>query len=205
MAAPQLLVLMLGAVLLAGCGDDAEETSTTGPPPKPEKAEQVQGLPAGWTIERNPAQGFSLGAPPGWRQGTDCFAKGGVELPTTILCSPDKLVTLSISADRTADALELDPKEFAARTMEGLGDSYDGLQSSKPKPFKAHYPGAIVEGTGTAAGTGVPQDVSVVVLRRDDVANFTAVIAANAGQPTGLAAGLAEDALTTLRSQPVGG
>lgn len=205
MRAARLLPLVLGAVLLAaGCGDD-EPSPPPQPDPKPEKPEEVSGLPAGWTVERNSAQGFSLGAPPGWRSGAECLKKGGGDVTVTILCSPDRLVTLSISADRTADALELGPEAFAARTMDGLGDSYDGLEAGKPKRFSAHYPGAIVEGSGKAVGTGVPQDVSVVVLRRDHVANFTAVIAANASQPTGPAVALATQALKTLRSEPVGG
>ena len=48
------------------------------------------------------------------------------------------------------------------------------------------------------------QNVQVVVLRRDGVANFTAVIAANADKPTEPATKLADKALETLRSQPVG-
>jgi hypothetical protein len=188
---------------LAGCGDDDEPTA----PPverKPEKPERVAGLPAGWTVEENKAQGFGLGAPPGWRAGGDCFKGGLAPGSVTILCSPDRLVTLSVSADRTDEALELEPGEFAVRTMEGLADSYDGLELGKPRPFKARYPGASVDGAGKAVGTGVPQDVTVVVLRREGAANFAAVIAANADQPTEPAVTLAEESLTTLRSQPLG-
>ncbi len=195
--------------LLAGCGGDddgdgdAPEEATS--PPNVEQPEQVGGLQRGWTVERNSAQGFSLGAPPGWREGADCL-RGGAEAPggVTIMCSPDKLVTLSVSADRTNEALEVDPAEFAARTLTGLADSYDELEPGKVKPFKGHYDGASVEGTGKAVGTGVNQNVQVVVLRRDGVANFTAVIAANADKPTEPAAKLANEALETLRSQPVG-
>ena len=178
-----------------------EETTTT---QKVEKPESVGGLPTGWTVERNPQQGFSIGAPPGWRVGGDCLP-GGADVPSvTILCSPDKLVTLSVSADRTNEALEVDPSEFAARTLTGLADSYDGLQPGQVKPFKGHYDGATVSGAGKAVGTGVRQDVTVVVLRRDGVANFTAVIAANADKPTEPAVKLANESVETLRSQPVG-
>ena len=194
--------------LLAGCGGDGEDAETSEgqtPPVKvvEEEPESVRGLPPGWTVERNRAQGFSLGAPPGWRSGGDCLNGGAAPGAVTILCSPDKLVTLSANADRTDDALELDPAEFATRTMEGLADSYDGLDASKPKPFKGHYDGASVEGSGKAVGTGVNQDVEVVILRREGVANFTAVIAANNDKPTGPAVKLANEALETLRSQPI--
>lgn len=198
----------LALLAIAGCGgDDDGPEGSNGPEQEPEKVErpeQVKGLPAGWELERNSAQGFSLGAPPGWREGGDCLGGGAAPGAVTILCSPDRLVTLSVQADRTDEALELDPGEFASRTMTGLADSYDGLEPGKPRPFKARYEGASVAGEGRAVGSRVEQDVQVVVLRRDGVANFTAVIAANAEKPTGPAVELAEKALETLRSQPVG-
>jgi hypothetical protein len=202
-----VLVAALSSLALAACGGDDSSSEQPDEPetePKAERPEEVKGLDQGWEVERNTAQGFSIGAPPGWRKAGDCLGGGLAPGSVTILCSPDKLVTLSIQADRTDEALELDPGEFATRTMTGLADSYDGLESGKPKPFKAHYEGAVVAGEGKAVGSGVDQDVQVVVLRRDGVANFTAVIAANADKPTGPAVKLAEEALETLRSQPVG-
>ena len=99
----------------------------------------------------------------------------------------------------------MDSAEFASRAMMGLGDGYrDGLEPGTPKPFKGHYEGAVVTARGTAAETGVDQNVAVVVLRRDSAANFTAVIAANADKPTNPAVKYAEHALRTLRSQPIG-
>lgn len=207
LGALKLPAALASVALLAGCGGDGDEEPADDPvePQKAERPQKVHGLPHGWSVERNEAQGFSLGAPPGWRSADDCLKGGAAAVPTvTILCSPDKLVTLSVSADRTDEAFELKPGEFATRTMTGLADSYDGLDPGKAKPFKAHYPGATVEGRGEALGTGVRQDVSVVVLRRDHVANFTAVIAANADKPTQQAVKLAEESLTTLRSAPVG-
>jgi hypothetical protein len=199
-----IAALVAAAVALAGCGGDDDEPEVPPVDRKPERPEQVSGLPSGWTVEENKAQGFELGAPPGWRSGGDCLKGGAPAGPVTILCSPDKLVTLSVAADRTDEALELEPGEFAVRTMVGLAEGYDRLEPGKPRPFKARYPGASVEGTGEAVGTGVRQDVTVVVVRREGAANFTAVIAANADKPTEPAVKLAEEALTTLRSQPVG-
>lgn len=198
-----VIAALAGAALLAGgCGSGSEEAPSQ--PRPPEKAESVGGLPPGWTVAEDAAQGFALGAPPGWREGGDCLKAGGEPGNVTVLCSPDKLVTLSVSADRTNEALELEPGEFAVRTLEGLADSYDGLEPGEPKPFRGHYDGASVTGSGEAVGTGVRQDVTVVVLRREGAANFTAVIAANAEQPTEPAVKLAGEALETLRSQPVG-
>ncbi len=194
---------LVAGLVLGGCGGDED-----GPPEikvdrLPEKGEHVGKLPQGWTVERNQAQGFSLGAPPGWRSGGDCLRGGAKAGPLTILCSPDKLVTLSITADRTDDALELTAEEFAVQTAESLAKSYDGLKQKPPKPVKGHYEGASIKASGRAAATGVDQDVEVVVLRREGAATFTALIAANADKPTGPAKELADRALSTLRSRPV--
>jgi hypothetical protein len=195
------VAIAVGAAL-GGCGSDDEPEA----PPverRPEKPEEVRDLPPGWTVEENKAQGFELGAPPGWRSGGDCLKGQGAAPSVTILCSPDRLVTLSVSADRTDEALELKPGDFAVRTMEGLAESYDGLEPGAPKRFDAGYDGASVEASGKAVGTGVRQDVTVVVLRREGAANFTAVIAANAEKPTEPAVKLAKESLRTLRSKPV--
>jgi len=199
--------LAAALALASGCGgsDSEDGGEATAPPRVPERAEQVPDLPPGWTVSANRSQGFSLGAPPGWREGKDCLRGGAKPGTETVLCSPDRLVTLSISADRTNEALELEPRAFALRTLEQLGEtSYDGLNPRRLKPFKARYAGGTVSGTGRAAGTGVRQEVAVVVLRREGAANFTAVIAANADRPTEPAIKLAEKSLRTLRSEPPG-
>ncbi len=199
--------MLTGAALLAsaliGCGEREEQLPPPAPPP-PEKVEKVPKLPRGWTVLQDRAQGFGLGVPPGWRQGGDCLTRGASPGSTTIICSPDKLVTVSVFADRTEDALELSPDEFAVETLEGLAEEgFQDLKAGKPKKFEARYDGAKVTATGKASDTKVRQDVTVVVLRRDEVANFTAVIAANAEKPTQPAVKLAKKSLETLRSRPV--
>jgi hypothetical protein len=192
----------LAAVALAalgvGCGEREEPEPTT----PVERAEQVPKLPEQWSVIKVPDQGFELGKPPGWKRGKACLAKRDSPGTATVLCSPDKLLTLSISADRTGDALEITPEEFATRTMAALSGNYrTPLDPGEPKRFPGHYPGVEVSSSGKAAG-GVRQDVSVIVLRRDNVAVFTAVIASNAAKATRQHTEFAERALRALRSQP---
>jgi hypothetical protein len=190
------------AAALGGCGE--KEEPEVQPPPRPaERSERVPKLPPAWTEARNEDQGFALGVPPWWRLGRDCLPHGRTPGATTVLCSPDRLVTLSVSADRSDEALELAPGAFAVRATERLGEERypRGLEAGRPRPFGTHYNGVVLRAQGKAAA-GVEQDVSVVVLRRAGIANFTAVIAANAGKRTGPAVRLAERALRTLRSQP---
>jgi hypothetical protein len=207
---PVALLAVACALGIAGCSGSGDEstatTSTSSKGSEPvEKAESVPDLPQGWNVVSDPAQGFRLGSPPGWPDGGDCLAKGTSPGETTVLCSPDKLVTLSITADRSADALTLSPPEFAVQTLEGLGAEgfRVSLDGADPKAFDARYRGAMLTAKGTAS-TGVRQEVTVVVMRRDGVATFVAVIAANADKPTEPAVKLATEALRTLRSQPLG-
>ena len=210
MRAPAI-VLVAASLALGACGGDGEATSTTATadkavPDQAEKAEKVPDLPQGWTVLSDPVQGFRLGAPPGWKDGRDCLLKGASPGEVTVLCSPDKLVSLSITADRSADGLTLDPADFAQQTIDQLAtEGFRGpLDAGEPKPFDARYRGASVTGKGTAS-SGVRENVTVVAMRRDGVATFAAVIAANADKPTEPAVELAEKALRTLRSQPLGG
>jgi hypothetical protein len=194
-AAAALLV-----AVAAGCGEREEPEPTT--IPVLERPEQVPKLPGGWKVVMVPEQGLELGLPPGWRKGRKCLAKKAPPGTATVLCSPDKLLTLSITADRTDEALELPPEDFALRVMAGLNENYQRpLKPGKPKPFKAHYDGAKVRASGKVA-KGVRQDVSVIVLRRDDIANITAVIAKHAARATSQHTKFAERTLRTLRSQP---
>ncbi len=189
--------------LLGGCGDgDAAD------PPEPRRAEVAQRLPQlprGWTVHESPAEGFALGVPPGWRHGGQCLRGAHERTAGTILCSPDRLVTLSVFADRTTEALEVEPEEFALRTLESFGESgLRDLDRGAPRPFAGHYEGAVVSGLGRSAATGVRQELTVVVLRREGLANFTAAIAANAERQTKPAVELALRSLRSLRSRPVG-
>jgi hypothetical protein len=187
---------------VAGCGERDEPEPTTTTPPV-ERAEKVPKLPGQWNVIKNTDEGFALGLPPGWRRGKECLAKKAQGGSTTVFCSPDKLLTLSVTADRTDEALELTPGGFALRVMASLSENYQKpLDPGKPKRFEGHYDGAKVSASGQAA-KGVREDVTVIVLQRDDIATFTAVIADNAAKATGQHTKFAERALKSLRSQPV--
>jgi hypothetical protein len=185
-----------------GCGErDEPEVTTTTPPV--ERAEKVRKLPHRWEVERNRKQGFALGVPPGWKRGPKACHVKDVSKEATVMCSPDRLITLTITADRTDEALELSTHNFAVEVMAGISRNYQRpLDAGKAKPFEAHYDGAKVGATGRAA-TGVREDVSVIVLRREGLVTITAVVAAHATRATGKHKKFAERALRTLRTKPV--
>ncbi len=155
--------------MLAGCGDDGGGNTST--PRAAETADPPAKLPAGWLTEVNRPAGFTVGVPPLWSANLD----GG----TTVLTSPDKLIAISISADRTGEALEAPLDGFATATAEGLG-GFEGLKVGSPRSFKgAAYPGVEVTGRGRQSESKVPQRIQLVILRREGIASYPVLAAIN--------------------------
>jgi hypothetical protein len=206
MRSPQavLAACALVTAIAAGCGsgDDSEDETTEERPT--ETAERVGKLPAGWETFTNDTQGYAIGVPPGWGEGKACGnAAPSAAAGTTLLCSPDRLVTLNVSVDRTNEALEIPPPDAASRTAEAISaQSFGGrLESGEPKPVKGHYDGAVVSGEGKSGK--VDQEVEVYALQREGIAAITAVIAGNADKEADANVKLAEEAVESLRTKPV--
>ncbi|HYH62548.1 MAG TPA: hypothetical protein VD766_11840 [Solirubrobacterales bacterium] len=187
----------MATAVLAGCGEKEEPAlESLGPAVerKKETFDQLPGLARGYEKFENRDAGIAFGRPPGWK----AKAKGSA----TTLTAPNELVVVSFSVDRTDEALALAPKNFAEQTATALGGFKDPLATSKPKPFKHRYEGAVVEGKGVAERTGVGQTVKVIVLERTGVALVTAVIFENRERKTGDEVGQAEKSIGTLRTRP---
>lgn len=65
--------------------------------------------------------------------------------------SPDRLVAVSISADRTTEAIEFPLDDYTVEATEAL-TGFKDFEVGKARPFKAHYEAEAVEATGTAKG-----------------------------------------------------
>jgi hypothetical protein len=181
-------------VAAAGCGGSEGESSAVDQPTEAETAQTLPELPRGWSEYRNAAGGFALGLAPGWRSR---------EIGTrSLIRSPERLVALTISADRTDNALALEPGASAIRTLEALPGFEGGVDPGDPRPLRHRYQAVQVEATGTSKG--IRQRLRLVLLRRDDVAVITALVAENADQDAGAQAETALAMLRTLRTQPVG-
>jgi hypothetical protein len=109
--------------------------------------------------------------PPGWsardRSGSSLFR------------SPDHLVAVSVSADRSEGALAVPLEEFASRVADAL-PRFRRLDPGKPRPFRARYGAVAVPASGRAAKSGVRQRLLVVVERRDRLATYTILVARSA-------------------------
>jgi hypothetical protein len=190
-----LISLTIVIAVLAGCGS-SDTTTGASTSTRPETAQKPAKLPYAWTRKLNNEHGFSIGVPPGW---------SASDAGNSVLYrSPDRLVALTLSVDRTTEAFDVPVDEFARQTLTALG-GYDGKLVPSPPRKLGGTPleTALVSSTGTAAESGVRQDVEVAVLRRDHVVNYTAVIAANAKSTPPAELELAAQILKTLRDLPI--
>ena len=190
-------VLAALALPLVGCGDDDSDEAQPPPPPPPpsETVHKVGDLPRGWKVHANRAGGFALGVPPGW----DATDQG----ISTSVRSFDRLVAVSITPDRTTDALEIPLGDFATRALGVLPGFEQPLDPGPTRRFRQRYKGAEARASGKAE-SGVPQQVRLIVLRRDSIVTFTIVFAANAKPSARPSERLAERMVRTLRSRPIG-
>jgi hypothetical protein len=183
-------------VALAGCDDDSDEaTTTTTTAPRPtETFQKVPDLPPGWKVHANRPGGFALGVPPGW--------KPNDRQASTRVRSFDRLVAVSITPDRTAEGIEIPLEDFATRTLTALPGFEGELDPGPSRRFKHPYRGVEVRAAGRAE-SGVREQVRVVVLRRDEIVTFTAVVAVNLKPAARPSERLAERMLRTVRSRPI--
>ncbi|MGH2987945.1 MAG: hypothetical protein ACRDLO_14840, partial [Solirubrobacterales bacterium] len=163
------------------------------PPPPKETVQQLPKLPGDWERHINRAGGFAFGVPRGWKVSD----RGDGSL----IRSFDRLVAISIVPDRSGGALEIPVGQFASRAAEALPGFRNPLRLKGEGRFEHRYEGAEVRAVGTAKG-GIEQRVSVIVLRRDEVATFTVVIAKNQREAAHPSKKLAERIVETLRSRP---
>lgn len=189
----QLAVLAGAAALLAGCGG-----TSGGPAPAPASTETAQRparVPQGWTRELNRDHGFSIALPPGWKP-----APGRA---VVLYRSPDRLVALSLSVDRTEEAFTSPPAEFARQALSALRGYRGPLLPGPPRRVAGTPLNGIAIDSAGVTSVGVHEDLELAVLRRDHLVNYTAVIAANTKAPPTEPA-LARRVLTTVRDLPIG-
>ena len=183
--------MAVAALALAGCGGGTDLHPHT----KPESAQPPAPLPAGWHHYRDYVSGFSLGVPPGWRaeRRSDALRIG----------SPDRLVAVSVTADRTDATLAVPLDRLATASLSGLPGYDQHLRGTKPVPLGGTpLDSAQTTAVGVARATGVPQRVTVVALRRDHLVNYTTVVAANARSTPAYDTAQALQIARTIRDVP---
>jgi hypothetical protein len=187
--------ILLAAGVIGGCGDDG--AGSEGSDAVVETVDPLPKLPPRWKPHVNRDGGFALGVPPGWT----AHSRG----PRTELRSPDRLVAVSIAADRTADAVEIPLRELARRTIRTKIPGLRRVEPRPPRPDRHRYRAVSLEAKAIAAEEPpVRERLELVVIRRERLANYTALIAEPLDGMTAPRSREAERALRTLRGRPIG-
>ena len=159
------MAVAIAITVLAGCGGGGGGSDTSTMPRPAESTDPPAKPPKGWQTYISPVAGFSVSVPPAWT----VEPSGG----SSLLRSPDKVVAISITADRTDEALNAPLESYAADTLKNLS-GFTGLTPTGVRPYKAQYPAAIATADGTLASSGVKQRLTLVVLRREVLASRNA-------------------------------
>lgn len=164
------LIALTALALPAGCGEDdagRDGTSTgaqaTSRPVKP---------PRGWRTVGNSVAGFAIAAPKSWPADTSRRA--------TLIRSKDRLVSITIAADRSAAGRRLSPVRYARRTIVSLPGFEGRVRRRVRRVRDSPYPSAVVEGSGSVSTTIRRQRISVAVFRQPGEATYTAIVFRNA-------------------------
>ena len=167
MRATALLVAALIAGLAgAGCGE--EDGFTGSPNPAKERSDPPAKPPVGWRTFTNRRAGFTLSVPPGW----PARARGSA----TLIRSTDRLVAVTVAADRSEAGRTVPPRRYALRAFRAL----PGFRSLKPaelarKVKGSPYKSARVNGTGTLVRRRQRQRITVAAFQRPRRVTYTVV------------------------------
>jgi hypothetical protein len=165
-----LAALATLAVAPTACRDDdgGGGGTTTGA----EAIERPARPPPGWHTLRNEVAGFTLAAPRAWPAETT--------RRRTLLRSEDRLVSITVAADRSAAGRRLAPARYARRTIESL-PGFEGTVGRRARPVRGSpYRSAVVDGSGTVSTTIRRQRISVAAFHQPGVATHAAVVFRNA-------------------------
>lgn len=157
------------AIVVAACGGGGTNGSSA--PAGPERSDRPAVPPAGWRTVRNRSAGFTVSVPRTWTAATRRAA--------TLLRSDDRLVALSLSADRSRPGRDSQPAAYALGTLRQI-PGFDGHPGRVRRVRGSRYPAVQVTGTGRVRGSRARQRVTVASLRRRGFVTFTVIAFRNA-------------------------
>ena len=151
--------------LVAGCGGEDEIGGS--PDPATERSDRPARPPAGWRTLANRAAGFTISVPRDWSARTRRSA--------TLVRSRDRLLVVTVAADRSEPGRETPPARYARRAFRAVpGFRRLALRGTR-RVARSPYPSARVDGAGTLAARRQRQRITVAAFRRPGRVTFTVV------------------------------
>jgi hypothetical protein len=163
--ATALLAAALVAVAFPGCGEEDEFADS--PDPATERNDPPAKPPPGWHTFTNRRAGFTLSVPPGW--------PARARKAATLIRSNDRLVAVTVAADRSESARTTPPREYAMRTFRALPGFRDLKPGKRGEVAHSPYPSARVDGTATLTENRQRQRITVAAFRRPGRVTYTIV------------------------------
>ena len=190
---------LLVALALGGAGCGGGDSSSQMPPP--EAAQTLPKHPKRWVAHRDLSIGYAIRKPPGWQATRS--RTGGVN--AALIRSPDHLLAVTLVATRDPEALSVPLEQFATTALAALPGFESRLKPSIPRRFPGTPLDAVKSvARGTTKARRIRERATLLVLRRDEIVNYTVAIVENARR--GYSAkdrAVALKMMRTLRDQPV--
>ncbi len=186
-----LVAALVAGLAAAGCGEEDEFTGS--PNPAKERNDPPAKPPLGWRTFENERAGFTLSIPLGWPARSRDTA--------TLIRSDDRLLAITVAADRSEAARTAPPRRYAQRTFRALPGFRNLKVKEVGKVGDSPYSNARVIGAGTLAKRRQRQRITVVAYQRPRRVTYTVVVFSApvaGGQPH---AGELELLLASLRAR----
>ena len=191
----RVAVSVAAVAALAGCGDDdggdsdkdritTEAVERGDPPVRP---------PSGWRTVTNRFAGFTISAPVTWAATTTPRR--------TVIRSDDRLVALSISADRTDPGRGLSAADYARRTIRTLPKFVGVVDKGISRVPGSKYQSAVLSATGTVSPSNLSQRITVAIFTRPGLVTYGVLVFRNAGVKPRFNDRIVSRMLRSLRAQ----
>ena len=155
-------------VAAAGCGGHRSKASA-------EPSDSAAKPPHGWKVVRNRNIGFTLSVPRSWT--------ARVRGTATLIRSKDRLLVITVAADRGEQGRELGAAEYARRTLHALPDFVGSVLPRARRVRGSPYPSARVDGKGTLKTSRRPQGITVVTFQRPRRVTYALLAFSNSKVP----------------------
>lgn len=157
------LLVVIVALAAAGCGEEDEFRDS--PDPATEKSDRPAKPPPGWRTLRNRGAGFTLSVPRTW----DVTTRG----TATLIRSHDRVLAVTVAADRSESGRSLRPRVYARRAFRAL-PGFKRLRIDRTRRVpRSTYPNARLDGRGTLKKRRQRQRISVAAFRRPGHVTYT--------------------------------
>ena len=159
------IALVAAVSLVAGCDGEEKERGTL------ERPGRAATPPPGWRTVSNRGARFTIAVPRRW--------SARPRRNSTLIRSDDRLVVVTVAADRGQEGRDMPPARYARLTLQNL-PAFEGRVSPSTRRVRGSpYRSALVHAIGTVHASKRPQRITVAAYRRPGRVTYAAVVFRN--------------------------